>query len=151
MELGDAVRTGGDPQPASPKSATVLAASAQSSIEFHPGDDGKADSLTLRGNNELRAQRLAEWSPVRSDLDEYAGRYFSEELETFYRVRMGEKGLLIQHRRLDDVELEPKIPDSFNGSFPIAEVAFQRDEEGNLTGMMVSNIRTKNIWFERQE
>lgn len=64
---------------------------------------------------------------------------------------MGEDGLLIQHRRLEDIELTPKVEDSFNATFPVTEVAFIRGDNGGVTGMMVSNIRTRNVQFEKQQ
>ena len=106
--------------------------------------------LELRGQNELTARRLETWAPSAGELAEYEGRYFSDELETFYTVVTAETGLVIRHRRLDDIELEPKVRDSFSATFPISEVAFERDEAGNLTGMRVSNIRTRNILFTKQ-
>jgi CubicO group peptidase (beta-lactamase class C family) len=124
--------SGSDPQPVSPQTEKILKVPPDTTIEFHLAKDGRADSVTINSSRVLTAQRLADWAPA-------------------YAVEMGENGLLIKHRRLDDMELLPKVPDSFSGSFPIAEVAFSRDEDGNLKGMMVSNVRTRNIWFAKQK
>ena len=104
----------------------------------------------LISTTELRAQRLAEWEPAEKDLARYAGRYFSDELETFYTVVMGDDGLMIQHRRLEDITLTPKVEDSFNATFPVTEVEFVRGDDGTVTGMLVSNVRTRNVQFARQ-
>ena len=56
-----------------------------------------------------------------------------------------------KHRRLDDIELMPKVTDSFNGGFPLAEVVFTRSDGGELTGMTVSSVRTRGVRFERIE
>ena len=130
---------------------TTLSLPPNGKIELHLAEDGKAESLTLEGNNTLQAKRLAEWAPEQTDLAEYEGRYFSDELETFYSVELGDDGLLVKHRRLDDIDLTPKVRDSFSATFPITEVAFDRNEAGDLKGMRVSNIRTRDIWFEKQE
>ncbi len=114
-------------------------------------DVGRADSITLKSNDELTAHRLEDWAPAASDLAIYTGRFFSVELETFYTVELGEDGLLIKHRRLEDIELTPKVEDSFNATFPITEVEFIRGGNGDVTGMMVSNIRTRNVRFDRQQ
>jgi hypothetical protein len=63
---------------------------------------------------------------------------------------LGENGLILRHRRLEDIELTPKVTDAFNGSNAVAEVKFIRGEDGELTGLMASNVRTLNVWFEKQ-
>lgn len=140
---------GQDPLPVSPTSATTLSVPPDTSIEFHLDDSGKAESLTWHSTRELVARRLKVWAPGSEELEEFVGRYFSEELGTFYEVEEGEDGLIITHDRLDDIDLTPKAVDSFNCSDVLVEVAFARNDEGALTGMMASNVRTQNIWFER--
>lgn len=150
--IGDRVMIqspGDDPRPVSPTSPTTLRVTPTSSIEFHPNASGGADSLTWHSTEDLVAHHLEAWTPRAEDLAEYQGRYFSEELSTFYSVEMVDDGLVITHRRLDDIELIPKVEDSFNCSDVLTEVAFRRDEEGALTGLMASNVRTRDVWFER--
>ena len=100
---------------------------------------------------EVRVDPLEDWTPSIEEIAEYSGRYFSDELETFYTVAMGEDGLLLRHRRLDDIGLVPKAKDSFNGEFPVGEINFTRDDDGALTGMMVSNWLTQNVRFDKQD
>jgi len=142
---------GDDPLQVSVASSTSLNVPPLQTIEFNVANDGRADSLSIgTAGDRLNATRLAEWDPVVADLEKYTGRYFSDELETFYTVAVGEEGLLIKHRRLEDIELTAKVEDSFNATFPITEVEFMRGDNGTVTGMMVSNIRTRNVRFERQ-
>jgi CubicO group peptidase (beta-lactamase class C family) len=142
---------GGDKQPASPLSPTSLRLSADQSLEFNVDDNGVVESLTIKGGNELTATKLEDWAPATADLAMYAGRYFSEELDTVYTVEVEDDGLVLRHRRLDDVELTPKVTDTFNGSGAISEVKFVRNENGELTGLMASNVRTLNVWFKKQD
>jgi CubicO group peptidase (beta-lactamase class C family) len=142
---------GDDPLQVSAASSTSLNVPPLQTIEFNVANDGRADSLSIgTAEDRLNATRLAEWDPVVADLEKYTGRYFSDELETFYTIAVGEEGLLIKHRRLEDIELTPKIEDSFNATFPITEIEFMRGDNGSVTGMMVSNIRTRNVRFEKQ-
>jgi hypothetical protein len=106
--------------------------------------------MTLIATNNLTAHRLANWAPAEDDLASYTGRYFSDEIETFYTVAMGEDGLLVRHRRFDDIALTPKVEDSFNATFPVAEVEFIRDDNGDVTGMLVSNFRTRDVRFDKR-
>ena len=64
---------------------------------------------------------------------------------------MTDDGLVLQHRRHDDIELIPKVTDTFSGSAVMSEVRFIRNEDGRLTGLMGSNVRTIDVWFEKQD
>ena len=144
--------TGSDPLQVAAASSSSLIVPPEQIIEFNVAADGRANSFSIgTGADKLNATRLADWDPVIEDLKVYAGRYFSDELETFYNVAVGEEGLQIKHRRMEDIDLTPKIKDSFNATFPITEVEFIRDDNGSVTGMMVSNIRTRNVRFDRQK
>lgn len=49
-------------------------------------------------------------------LAEFVGTYYSEEPETVYTVAMDKDELVLRHRRLDDIELVPKVTDAFSAS-----------------------------------
>ena len=142
---------GDDKEAVSPLSPTSLSLPPDRSIVFNVEEDGTANSLTIKSETDLVATRLEEWSPAMDDLAEFTGRYFSEELDTVYSVEMGDEGLIIRHRRLDEIKLIPKVEDAFNATNALSEVVFARDEDGALTGMMGSNVRTLNVWFEKQD
>lgn len=142
---------GGDKQPVSPLSPTSLSLGPDQSLEFNVDENGAAESLTIAGENRIAATKLEDWAPQPVDLAEYEGRYFSSELDTMYTVEMGEDGLVLRHRRFDDVDLTPKVRDAFNASDVVSEVRFVRGENGELSGLMASSVRTLNVWFEKQE
>ena len=119
-------------------------------ITFHLNDDGSADSLTLHQNGNHVATRI-EWEPSMSEKKEYTGRYFSEELQTFYSVAMEDSSLVLQHYRMEDMEMTPGDRDSFSAGFPIAEMKFIRNDQGEVTGFKASNGRTRGVLFEKRE
>ena len=85
------------------------------------------------------------------ELAEYAGTYFSAELEVFYRVMIKDSSLVAKMRNFDDIELSTSEKDKFSSNvFFVAEMNYLRDEDGNITGFTVSNGRTKGILFEKQ-
>lgn len=130
--------------------STFALTGVEASVTFHRGPEGGADSLTLHQNGDHLARRIAGWDPAPEELAEYTGRYFSEELATFYTIAVDGDGLVLRHRRMEDLELEPgSEADAFTGGFPAAEVAFRRDETGRVTGLAVSNGRTRGVEFER--
>jgi len=116
-------------------------------VTFHRDEDGSATSITLHQNGDHPGNRLEEGGAV--ILDDYTGRYFSEELEAFYTVVVEEDELVLQHRRWDDIQLTHGSDDGFSGGFPIASLDFERDENGTVTGFNAGNGRTRDIWFEK--
>ena len=123
----------------------------EASLTFHKNEDGEVKSLTLHQNGDQKANRLEEepWEPTEEDKKAYAGRYFSEELETFYTVTANDSSLVLAQRRLDDIQLTPTKKDVFGGSFPLAELEFVRNEAGEVIGLTVSNVRSRGIRFEK--
>ncbi len=146
--------TGQPKFPITPTSDSTFALSVvEASMTFHREADGSVKALTLHQNGDHRANRLEEeaWVPSEEDRAAYTGRYFSEELETFYTIVVQDSNLVLQHRRMDDITLEPTDKDKFNGGFPIAEVTFERDDADAIVGFSVANGRTRGVKFEKQE
>lgn len=123
------------------------------SVTFHRDEDGEVEGVTLnQGGQNQHATRLDDdetppWEPTVEDLADFEGRFFSEELETFYTVTLEDEALVVHHRRLDDAELTSGELDSFSGGN--LQFAFERDRNGVVIGFYVSNGRTRDIRFER--
>ena len=120
------------------------------SVEFHRNDDGEVDSATLHQAGAHRATRLEdeeEWEPTPDQLEEFTGRYFSEEVETFYSVTVEEDELVLRQRRLDDVELRPGTMDNFSRG--ALQASFERDRNNQVIAFYLSNGRTRGVRFER--
>lgn len=134
--------------------STFRLVGVEASVTFHRSESGPAESATLHQNGNHLAHRIEEegWSPDAAELQSYAGRYFSPELQTFYTVALEDDELVIRHRRFEeDVELTPgQERDEFTGTFPIAELKFLRGDDGEITGLEVSNVRTRGVRFDRQ-
>jgi len=82
-------------------------------------------------------------------LAEYAGRYYSPELDTAYTISSGCEGLVLRHWRLDDAPLVFVGDDRFvarRSDSP--ELRFER-REGKVVGFRVMAGRVRNLWFER--
>ena len=83
------------------------------------------------------------------DLTSFAGRYFSEELETFYDLTVEGGQLVIRHRRFGPVALTHTSGDSFSGTLPVSQVVFSRDAQGNVAGFDAGNGRARGILFKK--
>ncbi|HET7274549.1 MAG TPA: serine hydrolase domain-containing protein [Longimicrobiaceae bacterium] len=127
-------------------------AAAQARVVFHAGAENRVETATLYQGREHTLRRVDGWTPTPADLAEFAGRYYSAELQTFYTLAVEEGGLVIHHSRLTDVKLTPAEEDSFGSdSVFLAEVDFERGPDGEVTGFRVSNSRTTGILFELME
>lgn len=94
----------------------------------------------------------AAWKPSVEDIAAYSGKYFSEELETYYSIVLNDSNnLVLRHRRIEDNLLKEAKPDMFNGSMPISVINFVRDNQGQVTGFKASNGRTTDVWFAKMK
>ncbi len=88
--------------------------------------------------------------PDAATLAEYAGTYYSPELDAIYHVGTVNDGLVAHHIRHGEIALQPQSPDHFaTDSWFMREVRFGRDEEGAVTEMRVGGGRVRNLLFVR--
>jgi len=121
------------------------------SVEFNLDSDGKVVSAVhSQGGQQLGLVPVAPYEPGMEVLEEYMGRYFSEELQIFYTLEVKDSTLTLLIRNTEDIELSPVEKDNFKGdAFFIGEMVFLRNDVGKVTGFDVSNGRTRGIRFER--
>ncbi len=147
-------------RPASGRADTLVALSdssfwidARLSILFDRSPSGVAEGATLsfRGQGDVPMRRLPASTGDDIGLGAFTGRYFSEEIESFYTAAVEDGKLTLEHRRLGKMPLEPRAPDLFTGPWPVREVAFERDPSGRVSGFRVVEGRTIGVRFERVE
>jgi CubicO group peptidase (beta-lactamase class C family) len=127
--------------------STFHLAAVGATVTFHRGPGGEVTGLTLHQNGNHAGRRLPDDDGP--NLGAYAGRYYSEEFETYYTVAVEGNGLKVTHRRRDAVMLFHDDGDAFSGPFPLLQVTFDRDEDGRVSGLQASNVRARGIRFER--
>jgi CubicO group peptidase (beta-lactamase class C family) len=85
-----------------------------------------------------------------SHLNSFAGKYYSEELETTYDFVIKDGKLVMQHSRLADITLKQIGENKFSGSGPNTfyfEIVFSQNKKGKITRLDMSNWGAKNIKF----
>ncbi len=132
--------------------STFRLLAVEASVTFLRDPEGDVEGLTLHQNGDNHATRLEDgeataWEPTAEDLADFAGRFFSEELETFYAFTVEDGSLALHQRRLDRAELEPGEEDQFSGGG--LSFAFERDRNGQVIGFYLSNVRTRDVRFGR--
>jgi hypothetical protein len=134
-------------RPTSVTSFDVVGVAAQ--ITFNTTADGAAEGITFQQDGAQHPGRRAVENAAAVDLTNYAGRYFSEELETFYDLRVEGGQLVIRHRRFGPVALTHTSGDTFSGTLPVSQVVFRRDAQGDVKGFGAGNGRARDITFTR--
>jgi hypothetical protein len=133
-------------RPTSMTSFEVVGAPAQ--ITFNSAADSSVEGITFQQDGAQHpGKRVAEKASV--DLTSFVGRYFSEELETFYDLSVEGGQLVIRHRRFGPVALTHTNGDSFSATLPVSQVVFQRDAQGMVTGFEAGNGRARGIVFKK--
>lgn len=84
------------------------------------------------------------------ELFEYVGRYYSSEVETTYSISIKEDSIQMYHPRHGLIELEVLFRDVLRGSWPAAIVQVKRDSNNKVSGILISNGRVRDAWFEKQ-
>lgn len=87
--------------------------------------------------------------PALELLTEYAGRYYSEELETEYTLTLQGNKLVAVKRMGDDLILAPQFADVFGDSNRLISLRFTRDAGGLVTGFLLNTSRMKGLIFKK--
>jgi CubicO group peptidase (beta-lactamase class C family) len=132
-------------RPTSTTSFEVVGAPAR--ITFNAAADETVEGITFEQGGQHPGRRVVEKSSV--DLTSFTGRYFSEELETFYDLSVEDGKLVIRHRRFGPIALTHTNGDSFSGTLPVSQVVFRRDAQGKVTGFEAGNGRARGIVFTK--
>ncbi|WP_420477344.1 hypothetical protein, partial [Noviherbaspirillum sp. ST9] len=97
-------------------------------------------------------QTQTPFDKTKVDLSIYTGRFFSEELATFYDFKLIDGKLIGQHLRSADFEIKPDKADEFSaGPWLYGQIKFLRNDTGNIAGCTISFNRTRNLHFNKIE
>ena len=101
-----------------------------------------------------RSKDLSEsdFKPTPDELKVYAGKYYSEELDAAYFLRLKKGKLFMQHenphKNYPRVALKPTLRDVFRvAGF---KLSFIRNEKTDIAGFKLNAGRVRNIFFEKQ-
>lgn len=88
-------------------------------------------------------------SPSPAQLVEFAGAYYSDELDTRYTVIVKDGKLAVRRRKFEDVALVPKSADEFTMS-DVGGIRFLRDAQKRVTGFEINAGRVRHLLFSRE-
>ena len=129
--------------------STLTISGVEASLAFRFEADGSTDEATLRQNGETAMSRVVDTGPPTEEaLRVYEGRYWSDEMQVAFELRVEDGALVADNIRLPSITLEAGAADTFSAG-GVGTLEFRRSGNGRVTGFMVNNDRTKDVWFER--
>ncbi len=94
-----------------------------------------------RGGDDVIAPKIKIVTPSEEELIAYTGNYYSKELDTRYSLILEDNKLILSHKRLETIALEPEAKDHFTSSSRMFRlVEFERDTEGVISGFKIKNL-----------
>ena len=81
--------------------------------------------------------------------DEYAGTYQSEELDVRYAIELSGEELILRRAKFAPSPLVLFAKDEFSANDEGLHIRFARNEEGQITGLILNAERVWNVRFDR--
>jgi CubicO group peptidase (beta-lactamase class C family) len=119
-------------------------------VTFSDKAGTRYDTMTVAVDHEPAV--VGKWTepfaPTADMLKDYAGAYYSSELDTRYDIVVKSGALVVLDRRGEETPAVPQKKDRFlAGGF--ASISFQRNPGGEITGFTISTNRVLNLRFTR--
>ena len=120
-------------------------------VKFSKNDAGKSIMIvTIDGVDPSTMVAYQPETFTSDKLNSYTGTYYSEELSTYYHLKVKDDKLIMEHMRIPDIILSPTMTNRFSGStYFMGYVEFVRNSEDKITGFKVSNGRVRNLSFQK--
>jgi hypothetical protein len=127
-------------------------------VEFAPAtEQAPARMKVITASGDYFYERVDKVSPTQDELAQYAGRYYSPELDIYWTVVTGDGWLVAKRRKYVDSKLSAVFTDAFSDDwlplmgYPTTYlVVFDRDASDEVTGLRVTGTRVRNLRFVRQ-
>jgi CubicO group peptidase (beta-lactamase class C family) len=130
--------------------STVAITGVEASVTFRFAADGSTSSAVLHQGGDNPMSRVGEDDELTPEmLEAYEGRYWSDEMEISFELVIEDGELVAHNFRLPAITLESGAKDTFTAGV-VGALEFKRAGNGEVTGFMVNNARTKDVWFERE-
>jgi hypothetical protein len=117
-------------------------------ITFHRESDGTTNRITLHQNGDRGASRVQEFVPSSEDMQQYIGKFYSDELDVTIETTLQGAALEVRAKGVPPMTLEPSRRDVFNrGS---TSVNFRRNAQGRIESLSLGASRVQNVIFVKQ-
>jgi hypothetical protein len=137
--------------PLSPTRFKMLGVPGDVYLEFSDPAGGLFGAFTFTEANgsKIKAKRIEPFEPTEAQLQEYAGSYYSDELDTRYDLKLKSGSLWFGAGHNEEVRAVPMKKDYFSAES--ATIEFDRDRKGRVSGFRISTGRVLNLKFARSK
>jgi len=138
-----------DLAPLSPTRFKMLGVPGDVFIDFTSLSGGLYSAFTFSeaDGSKIGAKRIEPFEPNEAQLREYAGSYYSDELDTRYDLKLKSGSLWFGAGHNEEVRVVPMKKDFFSAES--ARIQFVRDGRGRISGLLISTGRVLNLKFVR--
>lgn len=105
-------------------------------------------SLISADNSITIFEKYEDKAPTIEELKAYTGNFYSNELETFYKISLKNGKLYGYHSRFGEFEIQILKKDVLSWS-GMAISKYQRNKKGAIIGFNITMNRIRNLWFEK--
>jgi CubicO group peptidase (beta-lactamase class C family) len=91
--------------------------------------------------------RMPPFTPARAELASFAGDYWSDEVESWYRIRLEDSVLVLRRPKAAPARMRPAFPDGFVAG-ELGTLRFVR-AKGKVTGFLLTGGRVRKVSFAR--
>lgn len=137
-------------KPVGPSSFKMLGVPGTVIVRFSPGPYSTPIAMSVIVDS-AKPISFVRFDPVvltKNDLAEYAGDYYSEELDAKYAIAAGDSQLVVRIRRFDDLPLSSTVKDVFRYQ-DYRVFTFKRNSDDRITGFILTSGRARNLTFSK--
>jgi CubicO group peptidase (beta-lactamase class C family) len=116
-------------------------------VTFEKSANGKWTLKRSRNNQEDAFEKVEAFAPTAQQLAEFTGSYYSEELDTTWRLTVENEKLTAIDRNEQKIALTPTFRDAFTGRF---QAEFSRNAQGQVSGFVIHAGRIRQVKFVKR-
>ncbi len=119
-------------------------------LNFQKPDPTKAPTMSIEveGQQPVTLEAVEVVTPTASQLAEYVGDYYSDELQATFKITIDGGTLILKRKNSPSLSLLATLKDQFVAG--PGNVTFIRDEKNRVVGLSVNAGRVTNIRFVKQ-
>lgn len=128
----------------------IIARRGEVTFESTEGGSARRLILKLEGATPVVYEAVKSVVPTAEQLAEYAGAYYSDEIDSTYRVAVKDGKPVLLRKKFPQLPMQPIFTDAFNSGSLLGMIWFTRDQQQRVTGFIASGGRVRNFRFVRQ-
>ncbi|MEW6128971.1 MAG: serine hydrolase domain-containing protein [Acidobacteriota bacterium] len=119
-------------------------------VRFEPGADGRLQMIVnIEGRKPILFTQMEAMNPTADELKEYAGAFYSDELDATYRIEIQDGKLFLKRKKYPAASFMTAFKDAFI-NIQLGTLRFTRDAQKRINGLIIGSGRIRNMRFVKQ-